>query len=214
MWNNGTSGKRNASLDFDGTDDYITISDPGADSVLDFDSGDTITLSAWIKPPTLPSSTSTTVIAKGGTDGTDQANYILQISNTGSPNRSIEFCFRNSGNTIWNCWRTTNGYISTNSWQPIALSYTFGSASSIKAYYNGLQKTGSWTSGNGNNAPYVANTALWIGADNLSGGGSTDEEVDGQIDDVKIFNYALTADQIKKEYNDGAVYFGPNTGSP
>ena len=27
--------------------------------------------------------------------------------------------------------------------------------------------------------------------------------------DVKIFNYALSADQVLKDYNSGAVYFGP-----
>jgi hypothetical protein len=31
---------------------------------------------------------------------------------------------------------------------------------------------------------------------------------DGQIDEVKIFNYALTEAQIKTEYNSGAVRFG------
>ncbi len=30
----------------------------------------------------------------------------------------------------------------------------------------------------------------------------------GQIDDVKIFNYALTPQQIRNEYNSGAVNFG------
>ena len=33
--------------------------------------------------------------------------------------------------------------------------------------------------------------------------------LDGQIDEVKIFNYALTAQQVKDIYNEGAVYFGP-----
>ena len=31
----------------------------------------------------------------------------------------------------------------------------------------------------------------------------------GQIDDVKIFNYALTSEQILTEYNNGAVRFSP-----
>jgi len=37
---------------------------------------------------------------------------------------------------------------------------------------------------------------------------------DGLIDDVKIFNYALTAQQIKTIMNQGAVSFVPITGSP
>jgi hypothetical protein len=34
--------------------------------------------------------------------------------------------------------------------------------------------------------------------------------MDGQIDDIKIFNYPLSANQIKREYNQGsAIRFGP-----
>ena len=37
----------------------------------------------------------------------------------------------------------------------------------------------------------------------------------GQIDDVRIYNYALTATQIKQLYNGGAaIKFGPSTGTP
>jgi hypothetical protein len=37
----------------------------------------------------------------------------------------------------------------------------------------------------------------------------------GQIDDVRIYNYALTSYQVKTLYNENsAVRFGPLTGSP
>ena len=37
----------------------------------------------------------------------------------------------------------------------------------------------------------------------------------GQIDDVRIYNYALTATQVKTLYNeDSAIRFGPVTGTP
>lgn len=36
----------------------------------------------------------------------------------------------------------------------------------------------------------------------------------GQIDDIKIYNYALTPQQIKTDYNLSAIFFGPLTGSP
>ena len=32
---------------------------------------------------------------------------------------------------------------------------------------------------------------------------------DGQIDDARIYNYALTAKQVETEYNQGAVSFQP-----
>jgi len=41
---------------------------------------------------------------------------------------------------------------------------------------------------------------------------------DGLIDDVRLYNYALTTNQIKKIMQDGghgsAARFGPDTGSP
>ena len=40
------------------------------------------------------------------------------------------------------------------------------------------------------------------------------EYFNGQIDDVRIYNYTLTASQIKTLYNDGAVRFGPASGTP
>jgi len=37
----------------------------------------------------------------------------------------------------------------------------------------------------------------------------------GQIDDVRIYNYALTKQQIQQVFNQGsAVRFGPQTGTP
>ncbi|KKQ66701.1 MAG: hypothetical protein US86_C0004G0019 [Candidatus Daviesbacteria bacterium GW2011_GWA2_38_24] len=36
----------------------------------------------------------------------------------------------------------------------------------------------------------------------------------GQIDDARVYNYALTASQVKLLMNEGAVRFGPSTGSP
>lgn len=35
-----------------------------------------------------------------------------------------------------------------------------------------------------------------------------------QLDDVRVYNYALTPVQIKTLYNNGAVYFGPVSGQP
>lgn len=36
----------------------------------------------------------------------------------------------------------------------------------------------------------------------------------GQIDDFRVFNYELSANQVKNLYNGGAVRFGPATGPP
>jgi hypothetical protein len=48
-------GKIGQALSFDGADDYVTITNPGLPTNLDFTSGNKITLSAWIYPTNLPS---------------------------------------------------------------------------------------------------------------------------------------------------------------
>jgi hypothetical protein len=42
---------------------------------------------------------------------------------------------------------------------------------------------------------------------NLEIGRNGSEYFNGQIDDVRIYNYALTPEQIKQVYNGGAVSF-------
>ncbi|MBI4098256.1 MAG: LamG domain-containing protein [Candidatus Levybacteria bacterium] len=48
----------------------------------------------------------------------------------------------------------------------------------------------------------------------IGGDGVSTNRLSGQIDEVKVFNYPLTATQVKTLYNNGAVNFGPNTGAP
>jgi len=49
---------------------------------------------------------------------------------------------------------------------------------------------------------------LLIGAGQDESTGIKGSYFNGSIDDVKIWNYALTEEQVKNEYNGGAVRFG------
>jgi hypothetical protein len=69
----------------------------------------------------------------------------------------------------------------------------------------------------------LANTLSGASASNLTTGqsmffGNTqdgDNGYDGQLDDVMLFNYALTDHQVRVLFNqNAAVRFGPATGSP
>ncbi len=186
---------------YDGSTSHTVVNDPGTGSVLDFTTGDSITLSAWVKPNTLPgANTWATVVGKGDVDGTDDANYELQYGNNGT-NNVITFCFIQNGTTTWRCYNAVNNNLQTNNWQHLTATFTFGTGSSIKLYYNGILQSGTWSSGTGSEDPTVTNKALWIGADNYAGGGAVDEAVNGFIDDVKVYRYARSADQIKADYN-------------
>jgi hypothetical protein len=53
--------------------------------------------------------------------------------------------------------------------------------------------------------PDITSDKTTIGTQYVSG--ATSRNFDGQIDEVKIFNYALTSEQVRIEYNNGAVRF-------
>jgi hypothetical protein len=61
-------------------------------------------------------------------------------------------------------------------------------------YLNGVLKT--------------TNSAISVTCTNKNiGGGIASRWFSGQIDDVRIYNYALTPEQIKQVYNGGAINF-------
>ena len=71
-------------------------------------------------------------------------------------------------------------------------------------YHNGKQLAGSWTANNGNSNPLVLFDPLWIGANDSTIPGTYNERVTGMIDEVKLYNFALTDREILLDYNQGA----------
>jgi hypothetical protein len=104
----------------------------------------------------------------------------------------------------WSTAATSSNPLSLSSWQHILCTYD---GSNIKVFINGV-KTGSTSQ----TASIMSlnYTPLTTGHDF---GGST--YYSGQIDDERLYNYALTSTQIQTLFNeDSAVRFGPLTGSP
>jgi hypothetical protein len=91
-------------------------------------------------------------------------------------------------------------------WYHIAVTYTYGDGNTAKIYLNGVEQFGYWNLGTGNATVFQNNSEpIKIGARKDS---SLTSFFDGMIDEVKIFNYALTEEQVWTEYNGGAVRFG------
>ncbi|GIW62073.1 MAG: hypothetical protein KatS3mg089_0925 [Patescibacteria group bacterium] len=52
-------------------------------------------------------------------------------------------------------------------------------------------------------------------ASNFAIGNGSPGYLSGQLDEIQVFNYALTANQVKSLYNQGsAIRFAPATGTP
>src|SRR5690606_1082711 len=98
-----------------------------------------------------------------------------------------------------NCRRTkiSNSGLSSN-WHHVAA--VIQGPNNIEIYIDGKNDGGTY-SGSGGNLTY-SNASGNIGLANISSGFFA-----GKIDDVRIYNYALSAEQVKQVYNGGAVTF-------
>ncbi len=163
-------GHTGKALSFDGVDDIVTVADH---SSLDMTSE--FTVESWIRPDTL--SAWREVILKEAPP--DTLAYGLYTSSPGGTRPSA--------------W-TAGGYafssqsIPTGSWTHLAATYDSGT---MRIYVNGT------LTGTGTNVAEPASTAgaLRIGANSIW----PEEAFDGLIDDVRIYDRALTASEIASD---------------
>ncbi len=190
-WGNGATGQFNASLNFDGTDDFITIP---RSSIIEPAS---ISYSAWVYRTTTSAGAKSIIGKTYNNDGAAPFASYAMIYDRSNDNK-VE-CFLGFTDNSYALDVDSVNDIPNNTWTHITCTYDQATA---KIYINGqmeksvvLNKTLKYdTTSTGN---------LYIGA----GKASPTTTWDGQIDDVQIFNYALTQDQIQTVYNNGAVFF-------
>lgn len=180
--NDWVAGKYNKALDFDGSDDYV---DAGTFSVTN-----SISITYWLK-----------------TSGTGDAYYVGRGNiNDGTGDAFIgwgygdELMIRLLGLSTYQVRYDNANYLRDGNWHFIAGTYN----GSVLAIYgdgkllNSVSSTGSIT---------MHPTYGWRINGYPSSGTPTFDA--GQIDDVRIYNYGLTAEQVKQAMNDGAVRYGP-----
>ncbi|MBN1162543.1 LamG domain-containing protein, partial [Patescibacteria group bacterium] len=173
-WYNGNSGKRGASLDFDGVDDYVyTVDDPA----LEFSNA--ITISAWIYPETV---TGEYIILYYSNE------YAVEILNG-----NLRLAIQGASFT----WGNSGIPIPENEWTHLTVNHDGNST--WTTYLNGIYRgTYSQTEGTQDDTD-----PLCIG----DAYGGTTHPFNGKIDDVRIYNYLLTRQQIQNNMNEGAVGF-------
>jgi hypothetical protein len=179
-----TDGKVGQALTFDGTGDYVYVTDPGS-SDFDFSNGDPITLSAWLKPGQIRISDG--LLFKDGTWGMQ-----MYVDTYNGP----IFTFYSSS---WVSYMATLVYdkFSIGQWYHVVFTYTFGAGSSAKFYINGQQVNGQWSGGTGSEAVTPGDDSFKIGR---AGAG---EDFKGIIDEARVYNRVLSAEEIKRLYNLG-----------
>ncbi|MBI4973060.1 DUF2341 domain-containing protein [Candidatus Roizmanbacteria bacterium] len=190
-WYNGATGKYNASLNFDGVDDFVNV---GSYTPLN-NIGDEISVSAWVK--TSINNTFMTIVGRGN-------DWRMNKNASGY----YEFEHRNTSQNIV----TSRGLNSSTNWVHVV--GTYKKDDFVRLYIDGVlvdsdaQTLSTRVSQTQNQ---IGNNYAWHPGPSVY----NDYWWNGQIDDVRVFNYALTPAQIKQVYNQGGgIRFGPATGSP
>ena len=173
------------SLSFDGNKGYVSVGDHSS-----LDITDAITLSAWINAENLDSVWNV-VVGKFGSDG-GKYPYVLMIKKSDGDNPpKIALSINNST-------KYADTTITTGSWIHIAGTYDkdAGGSDEIKLYLNGnLDGDGDYS-----NPIDTNDDALEIGRYGFSSGGGY---FNGKIDEVALWDAALSEKDIKGIYNNG-----------
>jgi len=183
-------GRIGQALEFDGSNDYVNA---GSGSSLDNLS--TITIAAWIYPTGWG----------GGAYGriTDKGQKVFYLDNTGSGGRVETMTFYQFFSGSDGYWYAQQSSIKLNQWQHVVLTYnSSATGNNPKFYLNSTSKTLTKGSTPTGSADSDAASNLFVG-DN--GGGT--RAFQGKMDDLRIYNRILSADEISRLYELGATTY-------
>jgi hypothetical protein len=180
--NDWVTGKFGKALDFDGSNDYVNVLHNTIHNAYP------ISVSAWVKTSTNEDSYRGIVSKYVGASSNGYQVYI----------RNGKLCawyYSAAGGFVYMDDPNDGGFIADGSWHHVI--FTVDSSGGI-LFVDGVQKkTRIWVGGSAG-ATTTADS-LKIGNYNNSG------YFPGQIDDVRVYNYALTAEQVKQVMNEGSV---------
>ena len=161
------------SLDFDGTNDYLGI---GSTSKLEFTSS--FSLSAWVKPDL----NKTQYVIDTSTDVSSSNGYMLRCNSNGT----VRFWSYSA-----NGFLDSTATVSTSSWNHLV---AVKEGSTLRLYIN----AGTPVTRTDGGFAASDTTNLRIGNSSLFGG-----YFNGLIDEVSMYNYALTSANVSSIYNSG-----------
>jgi glucose/arabinose dehydrogenase len=173
-----TQGKYGSALTFDGIDDWVTVADRND---LDFTTG--MTIEAWVFPTALGSGTWRNVVIKERSGG--ETYNLYANSDTDSPKLYV---VRSAAPGVPLDAAGTS-QLPLNVWTHLAATYN---GSTVRLYVNGTQVGTRAVAG-----PLLTSTGvLRLGGNSVWG-----EYFAGRIDEVRLYNRALSAAEIQSDLN-------------
>ncbi|HEX3102428.1 MAG TPA: LamG domain-containing protein [Pyrinomonadaceae bacterium] len=195
------------SFSLDGTNDFVQVpNDPAAA----FNFTGSFSIDAWVfvdTPPAACSGGFSPIVSKWNDIGVNQRNYFLALDSgvivNGCPTSPIlrfdvskDGLFLGGHSSI----RTSNIAFPTNAWTHVAGVFN-GTTHALDVYINGVLHNGPSLIDPSVSSPFVNNEPVLIGAGDLGSG--LRHFFDGRIDEVELFNKALTATEIQSIFNAG-----------
>ncbi len=181
-------GKLGQTLKFNGSSDYV-------DTNLTLSNNQSFTYSAWIYLNSLPGAgTMYWIIGDNNLDGAP--NYKGSLLGYSGDN-GLQGSISNAAGSAVNIYYTTGAGVLKN-WRHVVLVYNYSSGS-LLLYYDGVSVNDYSPV---SSATYRANDVG--GAWEIGRWYGNNYYLNGKIDDVRVYNRALSADEVKRLYNMGA----------
>ena len=183
-WKNESECKSGKCLYFDGENDYVDITNISAITALSQG-----TISAWVK-----ANIGGTIFSLSRSPATADFAYFYITSN------SLRWWLRENETELISVG--TPAVLDAGKWYFVALTVD---SNGNKMYINGVEQTLNYTAGNSATATYFSQLSndsmdvVNIGLRDLAGT-DYDDYMDGDIDELKIYDYARTASQIRADY--------------
>ncbi len=177
-----TDGKIGQALDLDGTDDRVLVT---TNSGLETNTN--VTVALWINPDDAAKATSQQLASKYSS--TPQNGYVLYIP---ASVNTIKWELR-----LGSCCQAVQALTAlvNGTWQHVVATYD---GATLKVYINGVLENSSASSGTLTSTNNLALGADWSGA--------TVQPFDGRMDEVRLYNRALSAGEIAALYQSTAVF--------
>ena len=177
-----TIGRIGQALEFDGDDDFVNVS--AATSIDDLNNE--LTIAAWIRPDTVGATIFGGIATKN--TGSNTGSWLLRQNSDG-----VHFHFVYSGVDLFDS--LTVAALSVETWSHVVVVWTDSSDDAVFYIDGALTSSNTpFTTG----SPETDSTVdLRLGIANFG------EVFDGRIDDIRIYNRALSPEEIKRLYNLG-----------
>jgi hypothetical protein len=198
-----TIGKLGQALSFDGTNDYIVIAN---ESNFDFEATDPFSISVWLKPDTTNTLGQNPVVKSLDSGTYTGWHFIINQGVTpldNNPGRIALFLWNVNGSVGIEVATLNSTNLNDGSWHHYVVTYSGSSlASGIKIYEDSRALTTETGNNNISGDTILNDAAVGLGA-RSDGAPSNSEFYDGLMDDVRIYNRSLTADEVKRLYTMG-----------